>query len=164
MFNKKQYLVVALILLMTLLVLSCAPGNERWNQEINPGHKAGFWAGIWHGLIIIITFIVSLFTKEVGLYEVNNAGWGYNLGFIIGLLFSVGGGLRSTARKKKHKKIEWKEVGDKIEEKVREGVKAWLDEPAQEEKKKEWEEIGKKIEEKIKKALKEWADKQEKTC
>ena len=63
-------------------------------------------------------------------------------------------------RKKKQRKYEWKEIGDKVEEKVREGVKAWLDETAQAEKKKEWEEIASRIEEKIKKALKEWADKQ----
>jgi hypothetical protein len=86
--SKKKDLLIQLMLLITLIFLNCAPGNYRWNQEINPGHKAGFWAGIWHGLIIIITFIVSLFNKRVGIYEVNNTGWHYNLGFIIGLCFS----------------------------------------------------------------------------
>jgi len=76
------------MLIVTFMCLSCAPGNDRWDQEINPGHKAGFWAGIWHGLIIIISFVISLFTKEVGLYEMSNTGWPYNLGFLIGLCFS----------------------------------------------------------------------------
>lgn len=89
MLAKKHFFVIVLILFAALILLNCAPGNYRWNQEINPGHKAGFWAGIWHGLIIIITFIISLFNKKVGIYEINNAGWHYNLGFIIGLCFSL---------------------------------------------------------------------------
>ena len=89
MLAKKHLFVVGLILLAGLIILNCAPGNYRWNQEINPGNKAGFWAGIWHGLIIVITFIISLFNKKVGIYEVNNAGWSYNLGFLLGLCFSL---------------------------------------------------------------------------
>lgn len=86
---NNKYLALGLIVLFAFMFLNCAPGNERWDQEISPGNKAGFWAGLWHGLIIIILFIVSLFTKEVGIYEVNNTGWSYNLGFIIGLCFSL---------------------------------------------------------------------------
>ena len=90
MFTNKKYIVFGLVVIIAFLFLNCAPGNERWDQEVNPGHRAGFWAGIWHGLLIIITFIVSLFTREVGIYEVNNAGWSYNLGFIIGLYLVLG--------------------------------------------------------------------------
>ena len=106
MLAKKHLLVTVLILFATLILLNCAPGNYRWNQEINPGHKAGFWAGIWHGLIIIITFIISLFNKKVGIYEINNAGWSYNLGFIIGLCFSILAPWRTKrmARKKQQAK------------------------------------------------------------
>jgi len=71
---KKRYFVLGLILIIVLVISGCAPGNERWDQEVNPGELAGFWVGVWHGLIIVITFIVSLFTKEVGLYEINNTG------------------------------------------------------------------------------------------
>ena len=160
MFISRRYLALGLILVVALMFLSCAPGNDRWDQEINPGHMAGFWTGIWHGLIIIITFIVSLFTNEVGLYEINNTGWPYNLGFLIGLLISIGGGIRIGTRRRRIRKYEWNEIADKVEERVRKGIKAWLGEIEKEEKKKEWEEIANKIEEKIKKALKEWADKQ----
>lgn len=160
MLKDKRYLVVGLILVVALMFLSCAPGNERWNQDINPGNLAGFWVGIWHGLIIVITFIVSLFTKEVGLYEISNTGWPYNLGFLIGLFISIGGIIRPKLRKRKVRKRDWDKIGEKIEEKVHKGIEAWLDETGEEEKEKEWDEIAKKIEEKIKKALKEWAEKE----
>ena len=159
MFKRNKYTILMVILLILLLSLNCAPGNERWDQEINPGDLAGFWAGVWHGAIIVITFIVSLFTKEVGLYEVNNTGWPYNLGFIFGLFISIGGFLRCRGKKKMDKR-DWDEIGRKIEDKVHSGIKSWLDESEKEEKKKEWEEVANKIEEKIKKALKEWAEKE----
>lgn len=157
--KSRRCLAVGLVLVIALMSLSCAPGNERWDQEINPGSKAGFWVGAWHGLIIIITFIVSLFTEKVGLYEVSNTGWPYNLGFIIGLCISIGGGIRAK-RHRKRTKVDWNRIGQKIEEKVSKGVQDWLDESKEEERKKEWEEIARKIEEKVRRALKEWADKQ----
>jgi len=90
MSNKILNLSIVLVLSCAIIFTNCAPGNERWNQNINPNKKAGFWAGLWHGMILIITFVVSLFTKEVGIYEVNNNGWPYNLGFILGLCFTIG--------------------------------------------------------------------------
>lgn len=159
MLENKKYIALGLILLVGLMTLSCAPGNDRWDQEINPGHTAGFWTGIWHGLIIVITFIISLFTNEVGLYEISNTGWSYNLGFLIGLMISLGGVFRQSRRRPKIRKKDWDRIGDEVEEKVRTGIKAWLDETDKKEKEKEWEEIAKKVEEKIKKALKEWAEK-----
>lgn len=163
-FVNKRYLVLGLILVVALICLNCAPGSHRWDQEISPGHMAGFWVGIWHGLIIIVTFIISLFTNQVGIYEASNTGWPYNLGFLIGLFLSVGGGLRLKKRtwKKRwpRKEREWDEIGEKVEEKVRKGINAWLDETEKGEKEKEWEEIGKRIEEKIKEALKKWSEKE----
>ncbi len=100
MFRSKNYLLLFIVIL-ALVFMSCAPGNENWNQEINPGSKAGFWIGIWHGAIIIVTFIVSLFTDDVGLYEINNTGWPYNLGFIIGLNISIGGMFSGGKKRRK---------------------------------------------------------------
>jgi len=160
MLMKKGWPALVVVLVVTLVALGCAPGNERWDQYLSPGNLAGFWAGVWHGFIIIITFIVSLFTDEVGLYEVNNTGWPYNLGFLLGLSCSIGGGIRQSRRKRKIKKRDWDEIGERIEEKVRVGIKDWLDESKEDAKAKEWEEIANKIEEKIRKVLKEWVDKE----
>lgn len=101
--RKYGHLAAMLLILGAMVFMNCAAGNERWDQDINPGHKAGFWAGLWHGMIIIVAFIVSLFTKEVTLYEVNNWGWGYNLGFLLGLCFSFFAPWRMKAMSAKHR-------------------------------------------------------------
>lgn len=160
MFMKRRWLALILVLVVALAALGCAPGNERWDQYLSPGNPAGFWAGIWHGFIIVITFIVSLFTDEVGLYEINNTGWPYNLGFLLGLFCSIGGGIRQTKHRRRVRKRDWDEIGERIEQRVRDGLKDWLDETKKGEKEKEWEEIANKIEEKIRKVLKEWVDKE----
>ncbi len=99
MLKNKKYLLLALVLVVILISLSCAPGNYRWNPNIEGSKPAGFWAGLWHGIIVVITFIISLFNKHINIYEVNNYGWTYNLGFVLGLFISVGGGFRFTRKK-----------------------------------------------------------------
>ena len=53
---------------------------------------AGFWPGLWQGLISPITFLISLFTSEVNIYEVQNNGNWYDFGFILGVATALGGG------------------------------------------------------------------------
>ena len=65
--------------------------NELQNVENNTGQIAGFWRGLWHGLIAPVTFLISLFKENVGIYEVHNNGKWYNFGFILGLMIIFGG-------------------------------------------------------------------------
>lgn len=116
--NTKERLVrLAAIAVLTIIFLgACAPGNARWSTET--GSPANFWAGLWHGLIIVVTFIVSLFTKEVKIYETNNVGWAYNLGFLLGAMASLGGGARSACHKRR-REPDWDRIGEKIASAVR---------------------------------------------
>jgi uncharacterized membrane protein len=82
-------------LLAVLLLTSCAAGNQKYDLD-----PAGFWMGLWHGIISLITFIISLFNDNVTIYEVNNTGWPYNLGFIIGAMIFYGGGSKGTCKRK----------------------------------------------------------------
>ncbi|MBP6977158.1 MAG: hypothetical protein PHD61_10290 [Bacteroidales bacterium] len=91
-FNYPILLSIGLLLIMT----SCAPGNEKFDTTV-----ANFWAGLWHGFISFFTFIISLFNDQVTIYEVNNVGKLYNLGFILGAMIFYGGGTRSGCRWKK---------------------------------------------------------------
>jgi hypothetical protein len=71
-------------------VLAVAGPGSRFRV---PGARpAGFWAGLWHGLISPITFLVSLFSPNVRIYERNNRGRWYDFGFIIGVSGAFGGG------------------------------------------------------------------------
>jgi hypothetical protein len=71
-------------------VLAVAGPGSRF--QVPGAGPAGFWAGFWHGLISPITFLVSLFTPNVRIYETNNRGRWYDFGFIIGVSGAFGGG------------------------------------------------------------------------
>jgi hypothetical protein len=73
-----------------LALSACAAGP---NPALDTGpDPAGFWLGLWHGLILPVTFVVSLFTDNVSIYEVQNDGGWYDAGFVLGLLVVLGGG------------------------------------------------------------------------
>jgi len=75
-------------------ILAVAGPNSKYQQ---PGaNPAGFWAGLWHGMICQITFIVSLFTPNVRIYEKNNRGRLYDFGFLLGAVSALGGTGKET--------------------------------------------------------------------
>jgi hypothetical protein len=79
-----------LIIGLTLVLAGCAAGP---NQLAATGpDPAGFWLGLWHGLISPITFLISLFTSDVNVYEVQNNGNWYDFGFMLGVATAFGGG------------------------------------------------------------------------
>ena len=83
-----MYLGITFLLIFTLA--ACAPGpNPQMPTE--SGQSAGFWLGLWHGFITPFTFIISLFNRNINIYEVtNNGGW-YNFGYVLGLSIIFGG-------------------------------------------------------------------------
>lgn len=152
--KTSSLVVMSIVLVLLVLSAGCAPGpHTRFAKD-----PAGFWAGLWHGLICVVTFIISLFNNNVQIYEVNNTGGWYNFGFLLGVCIIMAGGGGSSCKKKSKNEKEWDEVAEKVEMKILKGIKEWVDE---EEKKDddEWEEIGRKVEEKVKRELREWADK-----
>lgn len=143
MFRHKWLLLIALAFVVVLV--GCAPGNERWASVDN---RANFWAGLWHGLIVFVTFIVSLFTDDVGIYEVNNIGWGYNLGFLLGAMISLGGGARAGTHRKKRREPDWDSLGRRIADSVRDGVRSSFTDTET-----DWDEFGRRIEDRIRAEL-----------
>jgi hypothetical protein len=100
----KHVSAIALVLIVALAAFfsaSCAPGpNVSEKTTDAKGEVAGFWLGLWQGLISPITFVISLFSKTVRLYEVHNNGGWYNFGFVLGAGLFLSGGI--LGRKKKH--------------------------------------------------------------
>jgi hypothetical protein len=94
---------------LALLVLSgCAAGP---NAFVDTGtDPAGFWLGLWHGLIAPITFLISLFTSEVNIYEVRNNGNWYDFGFVLGISIAFGGvgggGTAGARRTRRRSRVE----------------------------------------------------------
>ncbi|MBE0600365.1 MAG: hypothetical protein IH607_01150 [Firmicutes bacterium] len=99
--NKKLLLVALMMVILAALLTSCAPGDGA-NTAENP---AGFFTGIWHGWIAPVTLIVSLFNKNIGIYEVNNVGFWYNLGYYMAIISGFGG-LAFSRKKRRHKDME----------------------------------------------------------
>lgn len=86
-------LVVGAVLLATA---ACAAG-PGYTATATDGTLAGFWQGLWHGLISPITFVVSLFTDSVSIYEIRNSGNWYDAGFMLGISTVFSSSARSGA-------------------------------------------------------------------
>ncbi|MEX1133703.1 MAG: hypothetical protein WED83_02535 [Acidimicrobiia bacterium] len=77
---------------MLVLLAACAAGvNPEVGVAVESEDVAGLWLGLWHGVIAPITFIISLFTDNVNLYEVHNNGNWYDFGFVLGAGILFGG-------------------------------------------------------------------------
>ena len=87
---------------VVVIVASCTAGpNTVVDTAGVDGDIAGFWLGLWHGLIAGITFIISLFTDKVHMYEVHNNGAWYDLGFVLGAGILFGGSTHASRRRKR---------------------------------------------------------------
>ncbi|MDP8211530.1 MAG: hypothetical protein RAO94_04500 [Candidatus Stygibacter australis] len=82
---------IILLCFLVILILSCTAGSNEFTTQ--KGNDAGFFKGFWHGLISIVTLIISLFTDKISIYEVHNAGFLYDLGFLLGAGTLTGGTL-----------------------------------------------------------------------
>jgi hypothetical protein len=61
------------------------------------------WWGFVHGLFIVPTFIISLFSKTVTIYQAPNVGNWYNFGYFVGISLILGGshGARNKSPRRK---------------------------------------------------------------
>ena len=98
----KRLFAVILISIMMLAISGCAAGpNEFVNIPDEEGMVAGFWQGLWHGFVSPFTFLISLFSDTVHVYEIHNNGGWYNFGFLFGASIFFGGSGRGAARRRR---------------------------------------------------------------
>lgn len=81
--------------LLLIFMSSCAENVPI--DECLTGETHGFFWGLWHGFIAPISLVISLFDKDVAMFAVNNDGFLYGLGFLIG---SGGWGILASKAKK----------------------------------------------------------------
>ena len=99
MSDKARIVRFGLLIVLILVLAACAPGvNEAVGVPGPDGGSAGFFAGLWHGIIAPITFVISLFTDNVNIYEVHNNGNWYDFGFVLGAGILFGGGFLGGRR------------------------------------------------------------------
>jgi hypothetical protein len=93
---KARIMIMVVTALTALSLAGCFPGSGSTTKE----DPAGFFTGIWHGWIAPVSLVVGLFDHTIRIYEPNNAGWWYDLGFYIAIIAGFGG-IAFTRKKKK---------------------------------------------------------------
>lgn len=89
---KRRWSFVVAAAVLVLAMASCAPGPNVQEGVAQSGEIAGFWLGLWHGIIAPVTFVISLFSQNINVYEIHNNGNWYNFGFVLGAGVLLGGG------------------------------------------------------------------------
>lgn len=100
----KNMMVVSTLILIAVTIVSCTAGpNQLQGTPDEDGRIAGFWQGFWHGMISPITFILSLLTDNVYVFDVHNNGGWYVFGFLLGASITFGGSGGGAASRRKRK-------------------------------------------------------------
>ncbi len=84
---KVGFVLMALLVGACVVAVGCVPGGGHYQKE----SPAGFFSGVWHGWIAPVTLIVGIFDDTIRIYEVNNTGWWYDVGFYIAVIGGFGG-------------------------------------------------------------------------
>lgn len=98
---KKQTFLKIAALVGVLAMLVVVLGGCTMIPTGHAPEAAGFFSGIWHGWVAPISLLFSLF-GDYHIYEANNTGFFYDLGFYMAIISGFGG--LSLARSKKKDK------------------------------------------------------------
>lgn len=102
-----RFVLLIILVWVVFLLTSCTAGpNKMVDKSIQEGKAAGFLDGLWHGFIALFTFVISLFSDKVGIYEIHNCGGWYDFGFILGVMIFFGGGGGASKKAKCAKKMD----------------------------------------------------------
>jgi hypothetical protein len=140
---------IAVACIALVVLAGCAAGDARFTAE----SPAGFWIGLWHGAISLVTLVVGIFTDAVRMYEPDNTGGWYDLGFLVGATCIWGAGSHRAGRKSR-RDAEWEEIGRKVEAKLKRMIRRWAEAEPDE----DWRVVEEKAERKLKQKLREWAE------
>ena len=96
--KQTRFRVALIVVVVAVTLTGCVPGDGRNTPEA----PANFVWGIWHGWIAPISLIISAFNPERSIYEVNNTGFWYDLGFYMAVIPGFGG--VSLSRKNRNRR------------------------------------------------------------
>lgn len=78
---------LTIVLFVILLLSGCAQTVDV--SQCVSGERFGFLSGLFDGLVIVISFIISLFDHSITIWETNNNGGWYHFGFVLGVAISA---------------------------------------------------------------------------
>ena len=79
----KKILNYTLLLLVMFTLIQCGRVEDVSMCLQTTESPSGFWVGVWDGLTLPFSIIGRLFS-DISIYDVNNNGRFYDLGFVIG--------------------------------------------------------------------------------
>lgn len=92
------------ILILTLAVFIFTGCADSLDFTITSEYETvGFWYGLWHGVIIVVSFVVSLFDDTVSIYAIYNSGGWYDFGYVLGVMIVLGSSNQTYCSKKRVK-------------------------------------------------------------
>ena len=86
---KNKYTILGLVILTTIALTGCADVSHVEYCLPPEEHTYGFWGGTWHGMIMMPSFLGSLFSDDIAVYAINNNGVPYNFGFVGGFWIMI---------------------------------------------------------------------------
>jgi len=84
-------MVVSLMILVVAMISIGLPINATF-EAAKTMPQVGFIVGFIHGILIVISFVISLFNDNYTIYAIYNNGIMYNFGFIFGILSLISSG------------------------------------------------------------------------
>lgn len=102
--STRRHLMLILVIVAAVVLSACIAGpNPAVDSPDSSGELAGFFTGLWQGIVIPVTFVISLFTENVSVYEVHNSGGWYDFGFVLGAGTFLGGSGAGSRRKRRRR-------------------------------------------------------------
>ena len=95
----KKIILLVMMVSILFVVSGCLPGDG----SKTPTNPAGLLSGIWHGWVAPLSLVLSIFNKQISIYEVFNTGFWYDFGFYAAIISGFGG-LSFSRRKKKNRR------------------------------------------------------------
>jgi hypothetical protein len=78
-----------IFLLIIVVIWDYATESFAYLSNYNDSY-GGFWQGLWHGIISFVTLPLSVwFPQNIHVYNSNNNGFAYNVGFFIPAICEV---------------------------------------------------------------------------
>lgn len=99
--TRRRLFRTAALVALVLVLASCGAGTDTYATD-----QAGFFSGVWHGWIAPVALFVHIFDDAVRIYEPNNTGIWYDVGFYIAVISGFGSiGLRRGRKTKTKTKV-----------------------------------------------------------